>query len=238
MHRDERRCLILAVLLAALLWLLALLKIATRRRDHARYPTALALLLAIVGVCQAATCADAVVRVQCGPRGGSGVVVRDGSSRCVLTCRHVVEESRVAVVTHADGSSYSLRVGAVCSRGADLAVLTGTIAATRPSVRVADREPATGEAVYAVGYPADWPAGRGVLCRRGAYRGSGGFVGLAVADIAVNGGDSGGGLFDSAGRLVGITSNKMTGGEGPGLCMAQPHAAVCRFLRAQCPGFG
>jgi len=161
------------------------------------------LLLGLAGAAQAGPEAsevrvrhDAGGAVDC----GSGTVVwsEKGVSR-VLTANHVVPDDRWIKVEHA-GKSYSGRRLA-WDQGLDLACVE--VDATLPVAPIAKADPKAGQTLAQWGHakasvPAIHKTGNVV-----------GFVRMSGYDrlmttTAVQGGDSGCGVFDSAGKLVGV----------------------------------
>lgn len=142
---------------------------------------------------------------------GSGVVL-DSSGR-ILTNYHVVEGAQTLTVTFVDGTSADASVVATDAPD-DLAIV-------RVEANADELHPATlgdsdalriGNFVVAVGNPfgLSGSVSTGVLSGTDRTLTGGRNVpdqqGLLQTDAAVNEGSSGGGLFDSSGRLIGVTS--------------------------------
>lgn len=182
----------------------------------------------------AATAADAVAHVQC-DTGFGGSAVHVGGGR-FLTNRHVVAGARRVSLRLPGGSTYSGTVQAVDRHGVDLAAVLAPGAAGEPAARLAAAAPRVGQAVYLIGYP----RGRGPTSRKGTFRGYlRSTPAYGMTDVAVTGGDSGGGLFLADGSLAGLTSMYMPSyqGQPSGSGNGPTHAQVCDFLCRQCgPG--
>ena len=131
---------------------------------------------------------------------GSGTVVAcEGGLSLVVTNRHVVPDRGGGVVVTLGGTKYAVKYHAAHPDPAvDLALLT--VAGELPTAEVGDAEPAAGTELRQWGYE---------------YRGGGKPVpkhGRAVAHAGANlhstmpceSGDSGCGVFDDRGRLVGV----------------------------------
>ena len=167
---------------------------------------------------------------------GSGVVIEPG---CILTCAHVVEEADGGGIIWVETPSPKVEVSAKVigvDRDADLALLRCALPAESASaVRLAEQAPSAGQSVYAVGFP----LGLGRLITRGIISADGG-TGLElsakesylVTDAAVGLGNSGGGLFDDGGRLLGVICGVMEEpGSGRPLGLVIPAAMVQSALK-------
>lgn len=156
---------------------------------------------------------------------GSGTLIdctADGTQGLVLTCAHLFDEGTgEIVVTFPQVKSHGARLVAL-DRQADLA----TLAIGNPSVApatLADGAPA-GSTVRAWGFG---PTGQ-LRNASGQIVGEAdatGQVSMAIA-AAVREGDSGGGVFDSQGRLVAVVW-----GESGGVTYASTGAPLRRFLQ-------
>lgn len=128
---------------------------------------------------------------------GSGVVIAPG---LVATNAHVVQGQRTYTVLH-EGRSWPAVLRAV-DGGRDLCLLS-VPGLPLPPAPAAPAPPEVGQAVQAVGFP----AGRSTLTRgvlKAVWRFPGGV--LLQSDARTTPGSSGGGLFDDAGRLLGLTT--------------------------------
>ena len=154
---------------------------------------------------------------------GSGVVVHAG--RVVTNC-HVVAEAHSLRLTLADGRQLvatRLREDPV----RDLCLLEVRELTVAGVARRALADVGQGEAVFAVGNPLGLglAVSAGVVSaidRRGAEP-------RIITSAAVSPGSSGGGLFDGAGRLLGITSSVLELGQN--VSVAIPADAIARLER-------
>lgn len=141
---------------------------------------------------------------------GSGAIVADD---LIVTNEHVVEGATEVTVTFADGTISSAEVLGTDDT-LDLAVLSAETG-DRPAVEIGSSdELELGDGVVAVGYP----LGLGVTATAGIVSGLDRSIdvssmsgvehleGLLQTDAAINSGNSGGPLVDTAGRLIGINT--------------------------------
>lgn len=162
-----------------------------------------------------ATARKGVVRIDvtgCGSEGnGSGFVIAPG---LVATAAHVVRGASSIELTAEGGSS----VGATVigsDEDEDLALLRADGTLNARTLSFAGSDPAIGEDVIALGYPLGLP----FTATRGAITGEDrdmtieqtNYTGLFQTDAAVNPGNSGGAIINSAGQVVGVV---VAGGEG------------------------
>jgi hypothetical protein len=139
--------------------------------------------------------------------GGSGTHLGYG---LFLTNRHVGGRTgRRAEIVFASGTKYTGQVKEICSY-ADLAAVECPTATTQPMAPLANRVAASGETVWKIGFPA--LSARRLISATGPMRG-----GIQVEwgrsnEVALrcSSGDSGGGIFNSDGSLVGV----LWGGDG------------------------
>lgn len=131
-------------------------------------------------------------------RTGSGVVVALG---IVATNAHILQGSS-GLHIHSGGRTWHARVRFV-DPSRDLALLDVT-GLDLPPAHLADQEPAEGAPLTSWGYPfGQGPrATTGFLALGWSYQGAR----LLQAELASAPGNSGGGLFDASGRLVGLTT--------------------------------
>ncbi len=153
---------------------------------------------------------------------GSGVIwTADGY---IVTCNHVIDGYSVIRVTLANGKTYFADIVGTDVR-TDLAVLkiaaSGLSAAT-----LRGTELVLAETVIAIGNPLGVLSNTvtdGILsCLTREITVEGQTMSLIQIDAAVNHGNSGGGLFDSNGSLIGIVNAKSTGESVEGIGFAIP----------------
>jgi serine protease Do len=136
---------------------------------------------------------------------GSGfILTNDG---IVLTNAHVIEGAKNVTVKLSDHREFKAKVlGA--DRGSDIAVLK-IDARDLPTVRVGDSDKlGVGDYVLAIGEPfgLEETATAGIVSAKGRTLPGDGYVPFIQTDAAVNPGNSGGPLFDSAGAVVGVNA--------------------------------
>lgn len=138
---------------------------------------------------------------------GSGVAI--GTNIVVTNC-HVIREAASIVLLQGDRQSNASRRNTDVER--DLCTLTVDQAAPAPPVAVStSTQLEHGQIVYAVGAPLglELTISDGIVS--GLRKASSGFIIQTTA--AISPGSSGGGLFDSNGRLVGLTTYQMVKGQ-------------------------
>ena len=176
--------------------------------------------------------ANALIEGRSGWRGlggqtiGSGVILRiDGGKAYVVTNRHVVDPGFADGVpsragrTIAEGSLKIKLIGQaplpaavewVAPDGIDLAVATVllTSADAQAAAWVAEPDAKIGDEVFAVGNPhgLGWTHTSGAISQYRQQNALGRPVRVIQTNAAINAGNSGGGLYDKAGRLLGITT--------------------------------
>ncbi|GAA3398252.1 S1C family serine protease [Cryptosporangium minutisporangium] len=147
-----------------------------------------------------------VVTVTAGESQGSGVVYRKD---VVVTNQHVVGSARAVTLTLADGATVR---GTVVGTDeiADLAVIRAA-RTNLPAAAIRSDLPRAGEVALAVGSPLGFEntVTQGIISGVGRQipseqTGGRPLVDLIQTDAAISPGNSGGGLFDAQGRLVGI----------------------------------
>ncbi len=161
---------------------------------------------------------------------GTGSGVLWSADGYVVTCNHVVDGYKTIKVTFTDGTSYFAESMAT-DPITDLAVLKITLAEGSEVLPVTMRDTAKtplmlGETVIAIGNPLGYLTNTvtdGILSsleREISVEGTNMF--LMQINAAVNSGNSGGGLFDINGSLVGIVNAKIAGNDVEGIGFAIP----------------
>ncbi|MDO4565882.1 MAG: trypsin-like peptidase domain-containing protein, partial [Oscillospiraceae bacterium] len=140
---------------------------------------------------------------------GSGVIVR--SDGYIVTNNHVTSGARNIVVTLSDGSSYDATLVGSDSK-TDLAVIKIDANNLTPAVMGESSEVSVGDRVIAIGNPLGSLGGTvtdGIISALDReIEVSGQSMTLLQTSAAVNPGNSGGGLFNAYGELVGIVNAK------------------------------
>lgn len=154
---------------------------------------------------------------------GSGVILTaDGY---IATCAHVVEGAEKILVTLADESSYEAELVGADKRN-DLAILKVEADDLLPA-SIGDSDMLTvGEDVIAIGNPLGELRGTATSGIISAVRRTIEVedieMELVQTDAAISPGNSGGGLFNAHGELIGIVNAKVTSSEAEGLGFAIP----------------
>lgn len=158
---------------------------------------------------------------------GSGVIwTSDGY---IVTCNHVVEGASIIKVTLEDGTVYPAQIVGTDSK-TDLAVIKIAASESLTPTIIRGTDIILGETVIAIGNPLGVLGGTvtsgiiSALERNITVEGQS--MTLLQTDAAINSGNSGGGLFDINGSLVGIVNAKSTGSTVEGLGYAIPIGTV------------
>lgn len=172
---------------------------------------------------------------------GSGVVFSNGHdsatqkpiSSWIVTNAHVIKGAR-SVSVRQGAATYAATVEAV-DEDSDLAMLLiekVALPAIGPG-RVAKNGARIGEPVFAIGAP----RGLELSITEGVVSGlrDRGAVKLVQTSAAISPGNSGGGLFSSAGKLVGITTFKLRDSEGLNFAVDARHVSL--LMLAQMDAF-
>ncbi len=160
---------------------------------------------------------------------GSGFIV--SADGLVLTNAHVVRDAKEVMVKLQDRTEHRARVLGI-DRATDIAVLK--IDATGlPAVVLGDPSQArVGDYVLAIGAPFGFEqsATQGIVSAKGRSLPGDSRVPFIQTDAAVNPGNSGGPLFDGAGRVIGINSQIYSSSGGfQGLAFAIPIDVAMRI---------
>jgi serine protease Do len=142
---------------------------------------------------------DGVVRIESETGRCAGVAI---SPTEVATAAHCVRSGPPEVTTHADEVCTTVDVAADFDNDAALIHVTGCTLVPLPLGR---RDPKIGDVVIVVGHPLGegWAFSEGIVSKVTDE-------GRLMIDAAVNMGNSGGGVFDRRGRLIGIVSSLLT----------------------------
>ena len=158
---------------------------------------------------------------------GSGIILT--SDGYIVTCKHVVDGAETITVILNDDTEYDAQLVGSDSRS-DLAVLK-IEAAGLTSATLGDSDMLTvGEDVIAIGNPLGELRGTATsgivsaLSREVTVENM--TMSLIQTDAAISPGNSGGGLFNSSGSLVGIVNAKASSSNSEGLGFAIPVSSV------------
>ncbi len=156
---------------------------------------------------------------------GSGVVIsKDGY---IITCNHVIENAKSIRVTLNDGKAYEAKLVGDDS-ASDLAVLKiepeGELVYVQQGC---SKDLVIGERVLAIGNPLGTLGGTvttGIISatERVITMSDGTKMSLIQTDAAINSGNSGGGLFNLDGQLIGVVNAKYSASGVEGLAFAIP----------------
>ena len=158
---------------------------------------------------------------------GSGVII--SADGYILTCHHVVADAKKVTVTLNSGSKYeATHVG--FDEASDLAVIRISPKADEPLVFVeqgCSADLVVGEKVVAIGNPLGTLGGTvtdGIVSatERNITTSDGTNMTLLQTNAAINSGNSGGGLFNLDGKLIGIVNAKYASAGVEGLAFAIP----------------
>ena len=164
---------------------------------------------------------------------GSGVLV--SSDGKVLTAAHVVETAAVASVEFPDGQLIPARViGSDVQSDVALLQLSQLPKGISPAILGDSDKVEVGDQIFVIGAP----FGIGQTLTAGHLSGrhrlnknENGAVEFLQTDAAINGGNSGGPMFDMDGRVIGIVSTMMShSGGSEGLAFATAANTAKRFL--------
>ena len=162
---------------------------------------------------------------------GSGVILTaDGY---IATCAHVVNGAKKIVVTLNDDASYEATLVGTDLRN-DLAIIKIEAEGLTPAT-LGDSDMLTvGEDVIAIGNPLGELRGTATSGIVSAVRRSVNVEGtnmeLIQTDAAISPGNSGGGLFNASGKLIGIVNAKVSDTSAEGLGFAIPVNSVVREI--------
>lgn len=157
------------------------------------------------------------------PASGSGVILT--SDGYIATCAHVIEDATKITVTLNDDTTYPATLVGADTRN-DIAIIkieaTGLVAA-----EIGNSDMLTvGEDVIAIGNPLGELRGTATSGIISAIKRTvvveNVEMELVQTDAAISPGNSGGGLFNASGKLIGIVNAKASGDNAEGLAFAIP----------------
>lgn len=156
------------------------------------------------------------------------------STNQVVTAAHVLERDTDLTITTPEGAQHAARIVGG-DRASDVALLAIDAAALRPIDRAPGEQLTAGHLVLAVGRPGTPTpiASFGVVSSAGgAWRTAQGAVldAYVRADVALLPGLSGGALADARGRVVGMLSSQLAGGDPVAIPLSTLDGLVQRIL--------
>ena len=165
-----------------------------------RVATTLVMLLLFTGLLHGQTITDLTGMVRCGNGQGSAPAVKLGDKDMLLTAAHVVSRGDEASVTFPNGKTIRVKVVGR-DTSIDLAVLEPVDPLPVKTTVLAATAPKRGDEIWTIGYP----EGRGPVAKKGqCLENSAGLKDGMMVTQEVIPGDSGGGMFNANGELVGI----------------------------------
>ena len=157
------------------------------------------------------------------PGSGSGVILTEDGY--IATCAHVVEGAKSVQVTLNDDTSYDATIVGVDTRN-DIAIIKIEATGLAPASLGDSAMLTVGEDVIAIGNPLGELRGTATSGIISAVKRSveveGNTMELVQTDAAISPGNSGGGLFNSSGKLNGIVNAKVSDTSAEGLGFAIP----------------
>jgi len=158
---------------------------------------------------------DSVVLLITGPAWCTGVVIDDDGA--VATAYHCVASGLRSEIRTRNGDSFLGHMVAADPQN-DIAILeVPDLGGVVPTMDIREDPPRQGEVVYGLGHPFAPAAGRNLamegMLQWSVSKGVVSAVGprLIQTDAALNPGNSGGPVVDESGRIIGITSRKLSG---------------------------
>ena len=161
------------------------------------------------------------------PGSGSGVILTEDGY--IATCAHVVEGAKSVKVTLNDDTAYDATIVGTDKRN-DIAIIKIDATGLTPAV-VGDSETLTvGSEVIAIGNPLGELRGTAtagiISATNRTIEVESQTMTLIQTDAAISPGNSGGGLFDATGKLIGIVNAKVSDSRTEGLGFAIPVNSV------------
>ena len=161
------------------------------------------------------------------PGSGSGVIITEDGY--IATCAHVVDGAKSVKVTLNDDTSYDATIVGTDAKN-DIAIIKIDATGLVPAV-VGDSQTLTvGSEVIAIGNPLGELRGTAtagiISATNRTIEVEGQAMTLIQTDAAISPGNSGGGLFDATGKLIGIVNAKVSDSRAEGLGFAIPVNSV------------
>ena len=156
------------------------------------------------------------VKVESAESIGSGVVIND---HCIVTVRHVAEDATPQVITTQDGKDH-LVTKKYLGEFSDMAVECVKDSLNAPAIHISRTMPELYSPVFVLGNP----LGQDNTLTTGNYQGGDRITAPVVW------GNSGGGVFDESGNLIGVAATIMIKAIG-GFPFAFPHLAGMTTIR-------
>ena len=161
------------------------------------------------------------------PGSGSGVILSEDGY--IATCAHVVDGAKSVKVTLNDDTTYDAAIVGIDEKN-DIAIIKIDATGLVPAV-VGDSETLTvGSEVIAIGNPLGELRGTAtagiISATNRTIEVEGQAMTLIQTDAAISPGNSGGGLFDATGKLIGIVNAKVSDSRAEGLGFAIPVNSV------------
>ena len=161
------------------------------------------------------------------PGSGSGVILTEDGY--IATCAHVVEGAKTVTVTLNDDTTYDATLGGTDDNN-DSAIIKLDATGLTPAI-VGDSTTLTvGSEVIAIGNPLGELRGTAtagiISATNRTIEVEGQTMTLVQTDAAISPGNSGGGLFDATGKLIGIVNAKVSDSKAEGLGFAIPVNSV------------
>ncbi len=150
---------------------------------------------------------------------GSGFILEpDGY---IVTNHHVIKNADSIVVKLKDGREYDAEIIGM-DPSTDLALIKIEAEAELPYLSLGDSDKIeVGEWVLAIGNPfgLDHTVTSGIVSAKGRFIGAGAYDDFIQTDASINPGNSGGPLLDMDGRVIGINTAIVAGGDGIGFAI-------------------
>ena len=161
------------------------------------------------------------------PGSGSGVILTEDGY--IATCAHVVEGAKTVKVTLNDDTTYDATIVGTDDKN-DIAIIKIDATGLTPAI-VGDSTTLTvGSEVIAIGNPLGELRGTAtagiISATNRTIEVEGQTMTLVQTDAAISPGNSGGGLFDATGKLIGIVNAKVSDSRAEGLGFAIPVNSV------------